>query len=244
MTDSPTTTTTSSPPPPPPLRIGVLLFPGFQALDVFGPLDVLNVLSWSTNSNTNTPPSTPSTSPPPTPPISLTLLSTTLSPYPHSPLPPQRPLPIHPPNSNPHLCPAARRWGTRAPLPQHIEYIRSVYPSLKYLLTVCTGGKLAARAGVLDGKRATTNKNDWESVVKDAPRVEWVREARWVVHKSAGGAKGDDGVEVWSSAGVSAGVDLMFAWVESIWGEEVAGRVERVLEFRRWREGERDPFVC
>ncbi|GAQ38888.1 hypothetical protein AtubIFM56815_007470 [Aspergillus tubingensis] len=240
MTDSPTTTS------PPPLRIGVLLFPGFQALDVFGPLDVLNVLSWSTN----TPPSTSSTSPSPipTPPISLILLSTTLTPI--STLPPSLPnalsqsiLPTATLTSAPPLdvllIPGG--WGTRAPLPEHIEYIRSVYPSLKYLLTVCTGGKLAARAGVLDGKRATTNKNDWESVVRDAPRVEWVREARWVVDKST--AKGDSGVEVWSSAGVSAGVDLMFAWVESIWGEEVAGRVERVLEFRRWREGERDPFV-
>ncbi|BCS06945.1 hypothetical protein ALUC_11326A [Aspergillus luchuensis] len=105
MTDSPTTTTTTSPPPPPPprLRIGVLLFPGFQALDVFGPLDVLNVLSWSTNTNT------PDTLPPPTPPISLTLLSTTLTPISTLPLPPQRPLPIHPPNSNPHLLSAARR---------------------------------------------------------------------------------------------------------------------------------------
>ncbi|OJZ83434.1 hypothetical protein ASPFODRAFT_195236 [Aspergillus luchuensis CBS 106.47] len=242
MTDSPTTTTTTT---SPPLRIGVLLFPGFQALDVFGPLDVLNVLSWSTNTNT------PDTLPSPTPPISLTLLSTTLTPI--STLPPSLPnalsqsiLPTATLTSSPPLdvllIPGG--WGTRAPLPEHVEYIRSVYPSLKYLLTVCTGGKLAARAGVLDGKRATTNKNDWESVVRDAPRVEWVREARWVVDKSAGGAEGDDGVEVWSSAGVSAGVDLMFAWVESIWGEEVAGRVERVLEFRRWREGGRDPFVC
>ncbi|PYH66353.1 DJ-1/PfpI family protein [Aspergillus vadensis CBS 113365] len=236
MTDQTTTTTTS----PPPLRIGVLLFPGFQALDVFGPLDVLNVLSWSTNSPS---PTTPS----PTPPISLTLLSTTLSPI--STLPPSLPnalsqsiLPTATLASSPQLdvllIPGG--WGTRAPLPEHIEYIRSVYPSLKYLLTVCTGGKLAARAGVLDGKRATTNKNDWESVVRDAPRVEWVREARWVVDKPA---ENGEGVEVWSSAGVSAGVDLMFAWVESIWGEEVAGRVERVLEFRRWREGGVDPFV-
>ncbi|OJJ72924.1 hypothetical protein ASPBRDRAFT_81985, partial [Aspergillus brasiliensis CBS 101740] len=222
------TTTTS-----PTLRIGVLLFPGFQALDVFGPLDVLNVLSWSTNTtNTNINTSTPT--------LSLSLLSTTLSPI--STLPPSIPnalsqsiLPTDTLTSSPPLdvlfIPGG--WGTRAPLPEYVEYIRTVYPTLKYLLTVCTGGKLAARAGVLDGKRATTNKNDWEAVVRDAPRVEWVREARWVVDRS----------DVWSSAGVSAGVDLMFAWVESIWGKEVAERVERVLEFRRWREADVDPFV-
>ncbi|RDK45095.1 class I glutamine amidotransferase-like protein [Aspergillus phoenicis ATCC 13157] len=219
---------------PSPLRIGVLLFPGFQALDVFGPLDVLNVLSWSQTT---------------TPPITLSLLSTTLSPI--STLPPNFPhalsqsiLPTATLSSSPPLdvliIPGG--WGTRAPLPEYTEYIRTVYPTLKYLLTVCTGGKLAARAGVLDGKRATTNKNDWEGVVRDAPGVQWVKEARWVVDRSDVGGDGK-GTEVWSSAGVSAGVDLMFAWVESIWGEEVAAGVERVLEFRRWREGDVDPFV-
>ncbi|GKZ17588.1 hypothetical protein AbraIFM66951_004316 [Aspergillus brasiliensis] len=246
MIPPPENTTTTSPT----LRIGVLLFPGFQALDVFGPLDVLNVLSWSTNTtNTNINTSTPT--------LSLSLLSTTLSPI--STLPPSIPnalsqsiLPTDTLTSSPPLdvlfIPGG--WGTRAPLPEYVEYIRTVYPTLKYLLTVCTGGKLAARAGVLDGKRATTNKNDWEAVVRDAPRVEWVREARWVVDRSdvdvdgRGNGEGNGkGPEVWSSAGVSAGVDLMFAWVESIWGEEVAERVERVLEFRRWREADVDPFV-
>jgi putative intracellular protease/amidase len=41
------------------------------------------------------------------------------------------------------------------------EFIRYRYPSLKYLITVCTGADLAARAGVLDGRKATTNKKVW-----------------------------------------------------------------------------------
>lgn len=39
-----------------------------------------------------------------------------------------------------------------------VDFIKSRYPKLRYLITVCTGSGLAARAGVLDGKRATTNK--------------------------------------------------------------------------------------
>jgi putative intracellular protease/amidase len=40
-----------------------------------------------------------------------------------------------------------------------IAYIRHVYPSLQYIFSVCTGSTLLARAGVLDGKNATTNKS-------------------------------------------------------------------------------------
>ena len=84
----------------------------------------------------------------------------------------------------------------------------------------------------MDGKRATTNKMDWEGVLAQAPNVEWVREARWVV----------DG-KVWSSAGVSAGIDLCLDWVEFVWGAEVARKVERIVEFRRWRDSTLDPFA-
>ncbi|PYI05763.1 thiJ/PfpI family protein [Aspergillus sclerotiicarbonarius CBS 121057] len=206
------------------LHIGVLLFPGFQALDAFGPLDCLNVLSWDPTNK---------------PTLTLSLISSTLSPV--STQPPHLPsalsqsiLPTHTLSTAPPLdvllIPGG--WGTRAPLPEYISYIRDVYPSLKYLLTVCTGARLAARAGVLDGKRATTNKLDWEGVVQLAPNVDWVREARWVV----------DG-KVWSSAGVSAGIDLCLDWVEFVWGEEVASKVERIVEFRRWRDGGADPFA-
>ena len=51
--------------------------------------------------------------------------------------------------------------GTRAQAPallDAIDYIKDVFPSLDYLLTVCTGAALAARSGVLDGRNATTNK--------------------------------------------------------------------------------------
>lgn len=73
-----------------------------------------------------------------------------------------------------------------------VEFIRKTYPKLKYLLTICTGAGVAAKAGVLDGKRATTNKAAWNETVKLGPKVKWVSPARWTI----------DG-KIWTSSGVS-----------------------------------------
>lgn len=64
-------------------------------------------------------------------------------------------------------------FGNRLPaaIPT-VEYIRRVYPSLKYLITVCTGSGLAARAGVLDHKRATTNKFAFYETSKLGPKTQ------------------------------------------------------------------------
>ncbi|KAI1381492.1 DJ-1/PfpI family protein [Hypoxylon crocopeplum] len=100
------------------------------------------------------------------------------------------------------------------------EYIRDVYPQLRYLLTICTGAGIAARSGVLDGRRATTNKQSWATITAMGPKTIWVSPARWVV----------DG-NIWSSSGVTAGLDLTYAWIQQIWGEEWAMRVSGMLEY-------------
>jgi transcriptional regulator GlxA family with amidase domain len=208
-----------------PLRIGVILFPGFQALDVFGPLDALNILSRSQNL------------------ITLALLSSTLEPVTTKPtgLPNaigQFILPTHTFASAPPLdvllVPGGQ--GTRNATPaveEVIAYIRDVYPQLKFLLTVCTGAGLAARAGVLDGKRATTNKHAWATVTPLGPNVQWLPQARWVV----------DG-NVWTSSGVSAGIDLTLAWIATLFGEDVAQGIADGMEYERHKDPNWDPFAA
>lgn len=73
-----------------------------------------------------------------------------------------------------------------------VDFVRELYPNVEYLLAVCTGSGIAARAGILDGRRATTNKAAWDEITAMGPDVEWVSPARWVV----------DG-NIWSSSGVS-----------------------------------------
>jgi len=64
--------------------------------------------------------------------------------------------------------------GVRNPdLAPEIEFVKKVFPRVKYLVTICTGASIAARAGVLDGKRATTNKAAWDQVTPLGPNVKW-----------------------------------------------------------------------
>jgi len=205
------------------LRVGVVLFPGFQALDVFGPVDCLNVLSWSHS-------------------VTLALLSSTLEPV--TTKPPASPnalgqsvVPTHTFRTAPSLdllfVPGG--LGTRGSSPvieETIAYIRDVYPTLKYLITVCTGSGLAARAGVLDGKRATTNKMAWGEITALGANVEWVPRARWVV----------DG-NVWSSSGVSAGIDVTLAWIGKVYGSEVAGKIANGMEYTWHEDSSHDLFA-
>ncbi|KAL2828888.1 class I glutamine amidotransferase-like protein [Aspergillus cavernicola] len=218
---STTTTTTTE---QPRLRIALLIFPGFQALDAFGPIDCLNVLSLTT-------------------PITLSILSQSLdpvstkSPFASDSLS-QEILPTHTfataPEIDVLLVPGGKgvRCLDTKPITEAIKFIGEVYPSLKYLITVCTGSALVARSGVLDGRRATTNKKVFREAKGWRAEVEWVAKARWVV----------DG-NIWTSSGVSAGIDVILAWMGEVYGKEVAKNIADHIEYERHEDPEDDPFA-
>ncbi|KAG2418868.1 hypothetical protein HFD88_001970 [Aspergillus terreus] len=208
----------------PPLHIGLIIFPGFQGLDAFGPLDILNTLSWTHS-------------------LTISVLADTLTPTStKSPLHPsatgQLIQPTHTFSSPPAgidvlLVPGGLGTRDLAATAPAVSFIRDVFPRLQYLITVCTGATLAARAGVLDGRRATTNKMAFREISAAYPAVQWVARARWVV----------DG-KVWSSSGVSAGMDVVFGWVSRVYGLEVAERIAKGLEYEWvYRDGTEDPFA-
>lgn len=127
--------------------------------------------------------------------------------------------------------------GTRAPassLAPYVSFIASRFPSLTYLITICTGAGLAARAGVLDGLAATTNKRAWNATTALGPNVAWVPHARWVRA---------DGGKVWTSSGVSAGIDATLAWMADVYGEAVADDVSVGMEYTRVRDWRDDPWA-
>lgn len=122
-------------------------------------------------------------------------------------------------------------WGGFNTTPELQQWVRDTVPKLGTLITVCNGAALAAQTGVLDGKSATTNKMLWKECVAYGPKVNWVAKARWV----------RDG-NVWTSSGVSAGIDATLAWVAVEFGEAMATNIANDMEFTRAASSSHDPF--
>jgi cyclohexyl-isocyanide hydratase len=99
-----------------------------------------------------------------------------------------------------------------------ISYLRSKSRTCQAVLSVCTGSFLMQRAGLLDGKRATTH---WAFLdhLKGDPNVTVVE--RRFVH--------DGGI--WTSGGVSAGMDMTLAFIAEAFGESVAAEVQLDAEY-------------
>jgi putative intracellular protease/amidase len=99
-------------------------------------------------------------------------------------------------------------------------------------MSVCTGSALLAKAGILDGLRATSNKQFFDLSVQQSDKVHWVEAARWV-----------DAGRVVTSSGVSAGIDMALAIIERLFSAEDADTLCALTEYERHTDPERDPFV-
>ena len=117
-----------------------------------------------------------------------------------------------------------------------LEFIRKTAPKVQQVITICTGAALASRAGIMKGRRATTNKTSWPNAVAANPDTIWVPSARWVEDHSAT-------PPVWSSSGVTAGIDLMLHWVEETYNAQNATRIARLMEHVRIEDPSFDPFA-
>jgi putative intracellular protease/amidase len=122
--------------------------------------------------------------------------------------------------------------GMRGNVDKEVEFVKKVYPSLKYLITVCTGSTVAARAGVLDGKKATTNKKSWKWATSFGNNVDYISHARWV----------RDG-NIYTGSGVSAAVDTTYQFISDVYGEPVAQWIADASEYTRWGNASHDPFA-
>jgi transcriptional regulator GlxA family with amidase domain len=121
--------------------------------------------------------------------------------------------------------------GTRNNMTEEIAFVKALYPKVKYIISICTGSTITARAGILDGKKATTNKFSWQWAVSTNTKVTWIPTARWV----------EDG-NIFSSSGVSAGIDATYAWISRVYGEEVANYLAMAAEYNRVTDAHDDPF--
>jgi putative intracellular protease/amidase len=205
---------------PPTLRIGILVFDGFEPLDVFGFVEAFSIARFF---------GTEYASPQPYP-FEIVLIAREIA----------KAKSANGPSVMPDwdLAQALREpldllmipggSGTRKLVNDHatLDWVRAMDKRVRIMASVCTGAAILAKCGLLDGLPAATNHAAFGWVTGFGPRVLWDSVARWV----------DAGKYV-SSAGVSAGADLAFYLVARLAGRAVAELAASAAEY----DWHRDP---
>ncbi len=194
--------------------LGALVFPGFQTLDLFGPLEILGDHDVGA--------------------VDIKIVAETMEPvasyhgfrtvvdrtladgtdYDLILIPGGDSAPLNPRNA------AINAWIVEASARAEV------------VMAVCTGTVLLATTGLLDGRRATTNKKDFTATIHHAPNVEWIAQARWV----------EDG-KFFTSSGVSAGMDMALAVMAKIFGAQAAEAIAVGTEYDWHKDPSWDPFA-
>lgn len=110
--------------------------------------------------------------------------------------------------------------------------LKDLAQQAEYVLTVCTGSALLAKTGLLDGRRATSNKKALQWVKSTSDRVLWQHCARWVV----------DG-RYYTSSGVTAGIDMALGFLSDRYGSEVSETLAGNTEYLWNSDSAFDPFA-
>jgi putative intracellular protease/amidase len=193
--------------------LGVLLFEDFELLDIFGPLEMFSMLPDD---------------------FAIRLIS--------------QQAPIVAGNGGPRSAiddhfSDDRRYdilmvpggqGTRREVGNEalLHWLAAAGERAEIVASVCTGSALLAKAGLLDGRKATTNKNAFDWVASQGPKVQWQRRARWV----------EDG-KFMTSSGVSAGTDMALALIARLCGIKEARQVANWAEYTWNEDSNDDPFA-
>lgn len=129
------------------------------------------------------------------------------------------------------IVPGGEITMPRDALPELPPLLRPLARRCRRVASVCTGSFLLARAGLLDGKQATTHWIACDALQKQHPRCEVLVDQIYV---RAG--------RIWTSAGVTSGIDLALALVEEDLGPKVAREVARLLVMYLRRPGGQSQF--
>ena len=129
------------------------------------------------------------------------------------------------------VVPGGEGARAAAVTPAMRRYLHAHRQAGRRLASVCTGAFVLAAAGLLDGRRATTH---WRHAAELARNHPDVRVDADRIHVCDG--------DTWTSAGITAGIDLALAMVESDLGAEVAGATAREMVVHHRRSGGQSQF--
>jgi transcriptional regulator GlxA family with amidase domain len=191
-----------------------VLFDRFELLDVFGPLELLGVLADR---------------------FELNLIGPTAGPVRSAQGPEVLVGASYAQASAPDIALIPGGIGTRGLVEnrEFLVWLAGWAHTAEFVTSVCTGSGVLAAAGLLDGHRATSNKRAFSWAQSQGPKVEWVRQARWVADRDR-----------WTSSGVAAGLDMTLALIGHLHGDELAGQVADQVEYDWHRDSTWDPFAA
>lgn len=204
------------------ITIDIIIYPGFKALEAVGALSVFQYANAHLTRRQR----------PGGYDVKLT------SPAP-GPVTAETGIPLHAekklsPLNVPHTAIVVGAWdieGAVATAPDIVEWLRSCAARLQRTVALCSGAFFLAQAGLLDGKRATTHWAVAERLQAQHPSVQLDADCIFVQQGT-----------VWTSAGVTAGIDLALALVEQDFGADIALDVARDLVVYLRRQGGQSQF--
>jgi transcriptional regulator GlxA family with amidase domain len=197
------------------LMIGVLVFPDFQLLDATGPISVFEIAGRKAGAA-----------------ASIRVLSEVPGPVRSSSGVEMQARGLRSASSISTLI-VAGGVGVReaSQSAKILAFVRAVARRGVRVASVCSGAYILAEAGLLDGRRATTHWQRTGHFLKTYPKVRLEPDKIFVR---------DGGI--WSSAGISAGIDLALALVAEDFGEEVSRQTARQLVLYDRRSGGQSQF--
>ena len=181
--------------------MSVVLFNGFELLDVFGPLEVLSMVPER---------------------FTVSLVGPSVGPVTSSQGAAVLANQSQSQAAAPDIVLVPGGAGTRQLVrdTQWLRWLREWASQASLITSVCTGAALLAAAGLLNGYRATTNNHHFAWVSAFGADTAWQPGARWVHDRDR-----------WTSAGISAGIDMTLALVGELCGSGVAENVAARMEY-------------
>jgi putative intracellular protease/amidase len=206
-----------------PMTVGVVLYPGFEVLDVFGPVEMfmstgpqlMRVVMVAEKAG-------PVASGPPVNKEGKFSGPEVVAEYGFD----------NAPQFDILMVPGGNGTLNELKNDAYLNFLKQQSEKAQLTTSVCSGSALLAKAGLLDGRKATCNKAYFNLLIPNGPKVDWQPKARWV----------EDGKFV-TSSGVSAGTDMALAIIAKLFGEDIAKRISTGTEYVWSSDPDNDPFA-